>query len=296
MRRGSRSRPSAGGGLRGGTARPPARALAGGLRAHGQLALPAIGLALWLACLAAGADAAQSMRLKVAFQPNRAGARTTIFFGFTVSGTAGQVPSPITRLQLRLPAHMGIATTTLGQANCDPAALLRAGLAGCSTNARIGFGDAIAVVPVLEHPVAEKASITALMGPPSSDRLEVLFYAEGLTPVFATFVFPGVVLEDSQPFGERIDTNIPLLPSWPEGPNVVLTSFSSTIGPLHLTYHRQVGGRTIAYHPHGVIVPRHCPRGGYPFGAQLSFEDGTTAGAVAHVPCPRPAPSRRRRH
>jgi hypothetical protein len=224
--------------------------------------------------------------LKVAFKPNRAGARTTIFFGFQISGPHGEAPSPIMRLDLRLPAHMGIATTTLGQANCEPAALLVAGLSGCSANARIGFGDALAVVPVPQHPVVEKASITALMGPSSNQSLQVLFFAEGLTPVFATFVFPGIVLDDSHPFGEQIDTLIPLVPSWPEGPNVALTRFSSTIGPLHLTYHRQVNGRTIAYRPHGVLVPRRCPSGGFPFAADLAFEDGTVSHAVANVPCP----------
>jgi hypothetical protein len=250
-----------------------------------RVTLP-LALALGMSLAPALADSAPLVDLKVAFKPDRPGVRTTIFFGFQISGRDGEVPPPIMRMDLRLPAHMGIATTTLGQANCEPQALLMAGLAGCSANARLGFGDALAVVPVPQHPVTEKASITALMGPSSSERLQVLFYAEGLTPVFATFVFPGVVLDDSHPFGEQIDTRIPLVPSWPEGPNVALTRFSSTIGPLHLTYHRQVNGHTIAYRPHGVLVPKRCPRGGFPFAAYLTFEDGSQTHAVAHVSCP----------
>lgn len=244
----------------------------------------ALALGAWMAAVA---GATPAIRLRVAFEPDRAGARTTILFSFQISGPRGAVPPPITSLDLRLPAHMGISTTQLGQANCEPAALLAYGLRGCSENARIGFGDAVAVVPLLEHPVTERASITALMGPPVANRLEVLFYAEGITPVYAQFVFPGIVLGDVNPFGERIDTNIPLLASWPEGPNVALTRFTSTIGPLHLTYHRQVNGKTVAYQPHGVIVPTHCPRGGFPFGAHLTFEDGSAINATAYVPCPR---------
>jgi hypothetical protein len=231
--------------------------------------------------------ASQSVKLKVAFKPNRVGVRTTILFGFDIAGPNGSVPSPITSLDLRLPAHMGIATTTLGQANCYPTPLLEYGLRGCSENARIGFGDAVAVVPVPHDPVTEKASLTALMGPPAPDRLEILFYAEGLTPVFATLVFPGVVAADRLPFGDRINTDIPLVPSWAEGPNVALIHFSSTIGPLHLTYHRQVNGKLIAYKPHGIIIPKHCPRGGFPFGAVLTFEDGTATTTTARVRCPR---------
>jgi len=53
--------------------------------------------ALW----AAPALAAQSVKLKVAFDPDRAGASTTIVFGFTVSGSGGQPPSPVTSTDLR---------------------------------------------------------------------------------------------------------------------------------------------------------------------------------------------------
>jgi hypothetical protein len=238
------------------------------------------------ACLAGGASAAQSVKLKVAFQPNQAGVRTTIKLALRISGPGGIPPVPMTSLDLRLPGNMGIATTTLGESNCDPAALIDGGLRGCSANARIGFGDATAVVPVGSQNVHERASLNALMGPPAQDRLEVLFYVEALEPVFARLVLPSIVLSDTQPFGERLDTSIPLVQAWPDGPDLALETFVSTIGPLHLTYHRKVNGKTIAFHPHGVRVPRTCPAGGYPFEALLSFQDGTHTTAIYHVPCP----------
>lgn len=227
----------------------------------------------------------QTVKLHVAFDPDKAGARTTISFGFHVFGPDGSFPSPMVSIGLRLPEHMGLATTTLGEAECYPGPLLEYGLTGCPENARLGFGDAVAVVPLRNHPIFERASLTALMGPPLTDHIQVLFYAEGLTPVFAQFVFPGVSVADVRPFGERIDTTIPLVTSWPQGPNVALVSFKSTIGPLHLTYHRQVNGKRIAYRPHGIVIPRQCPPGGFPFAADLAFEDGTSTEAIAHVPC-----------
>jgi hypothetical protein len=246
-------------------------------------------LALALAgcmCLAGSAGAAQTVKLKVGFQPNRAGARTTIDLGLRVNGQGGAPPIPLTSLDLRLPANMGIATTTLGESNCDPSALIDRGLNGCSANARIGFGEATAVVPVGSRNIREKASLNALMGPSVENRLEVLFYVEAREPVFAQLVLPSVVAEDRPPFGERLDTAIPLVQAWPSGPNLALETFASTIGPSHLTYHRKVGGRTISFHPHGIRIPALCPVGGYPFGAQLSFQDGTRTTAVYHVPCP----------
>lgn len=236
---------------------------------------------------AACAAQPQTVKLKVELQPDKPGRPTTIHFGFRVWGPDRTPPSAVTTLTLRLPENMGLATTTLGQATCYPRPLLEEGLAGCSENARLGFGDAVAVVPLRAHPVYERASLTALMGPPADSHIQVLFYAEGLSPVFAQFVFPGVLFSDKQPFGDRISTTIPLVTPWPEGPDIALTSFSSTIGPLHLIYHRQVNGKRIAYQPHGITIPRNCPAGGFPFAALLAFDDGTTTESVVHVRCPR---------
>lgn len=240
------------------------------------------------ASVPAGASAAhpQAVKLKVELQPDKAGTPTTIHFGFRIWGPHRTPPSAVTTLTLRLPENMGLATTTLGQAICYRRPLLEDGLAGCSENARLGFGDAVAVVPLPAHPISERASLTALMGPPVGNHVQVLFYAEGLSPVFAQFVFPGVLFSDVHPFGDRIETTIPLVTPWPEGPNIALTSFNSTIGPLHLTYHRQVNGKWIAYRPHGITIPRHCPRGGFPFAALLTFADGTMTEALTRVTCP----------
>jgi hypothetical protein len=239
------------------------------------------------ACFAGGGTAAaQPVKFHVAFDPNAAGARTTIELALRVSGRTGVPPVPVTSLSLRLPSNMGIATTTLGQANCNPVALIHGGLHGCSPNARIGFGDATTVVPLGTQLVAEKASLNALMGPPAADRLEVLFYVEASEPVFAQLVLPGVVGEAGPPYGEELETSIPLIQAWPEGPDLALETFNSTIGPQDLTYFRQVNGKTIPYHPHGIRIPRTCPRGGYPFAALLNFQDGTHTTAVYRVPCP----------
>lgn len=237
------------------------------------------------ACCTTAAQAAQSAKLRVAFDPDVAGQRTTIELKLRINGPGDTPPAPMTSLDLRLPPNMGIATTTLGQSNCDSAQLIRAGLNGCSANARIGLGSATAIVPVGERSVQEKVSLNALMGPPVEDRLEVLFYVEGLSPVLTRLVLPSIVQSDSPPFGEQLDTSVPLVQAWPEGPNLALETFDSTIGPLGLTYHREADGHRVAYRPQGVRVPEACPPGGYPFAAVLHFEDGSQATAGYRVPC-----------
>jgi hypothetical protein len=181
---------------------------------------------------------------------------------------------------------MGIATTTLGQANCEPAQLFSRGLTGCSANARIGGGTATAIVPVGGQLVRERASLSVLMGPSLEDQLEVLFYVEALSPVFAQLVFPSVVEEDAPPYGEQLDTTVPLVQTWPDGPDLALETFASTIGPQGLTYHRKVGATTVAYRPRGIRLPIVCPAGGFLFGALLSFQDGTHTTGTYRVPCP----------
>jgi hypothetical protein len=245
----------------------------------------ALALCTWLPV---PAYAGQTVTLSTSFNPDRLGARTTIEFGFQVHSTIPRrAPSPVTDVVLHLPAGMGLATSTLGLANCEPAALIAGGVDGCSANARIGFGSAVVAIPAENAPVEEEGSLTALVGPPNSEHLEVLFYAEGHTPVFAQLVFPGRLLDDNPPFSGRLDTVIPLIPTWPGGPNVAVTRMTSTIGPRGLTYYRHVRGKIVPFHPRGIAVPKRCPRRGFQFRVDLTFMDGTRQSATSAVPCPR---------
>ncbi len=173
-----------------------------------------------------------------------------------------------------------------GLANCEPAALLARGLAGCPANARIGFGSALIAVPTEDESVLEEGNLTALVGEPNNEHLEVLFYAEGRSPVAAQLVFPGQILDDSGPFSGRLNAAIPLIPTWPGGGDIVVMRMTFTIGPLGLTYYRRVLARIVPFRPRGIVVPRRCPRGGFPFRVDIAFLDGSRASATSTVPCP----------
>jgi hypothetical protein len=67
---------------------------------------------------------------------------------------------------------------------------------------------------------------------------------------------------------------------------VSIVSVQTTIGPSHLTYYKHVHGRRVAFRPRGVSVPERCPHGGFPFAAEFTFQDGSTATGVTTVPCP----------
>jgi hypothetical protein len=237
----------------------------------------------------ATADATQRVTLETTFSPDRLGQPTTIEFGFHVlSTTAGQVPSPVTDVALDLPAGMGLATSTLGLAQCQSATLLERGLEGCRANAHVGVGFATGQVSIEGEIVTETATVYALLGPSVGGNEQILFYLDANEPVSAQLIFPGQILPPLSPgFGGRLDTTIPLVPTWHNGPDIAVTSFSSTLGPRGLIYFRHVHGEIVPFRPRGISVPVRCPRDGFPFAASFTFLDGSHTSAGSSVACPR---------
>jgi hypothetical protein len=247
------------------------------------------GLTVALLCALAPASAlavSEHATLNASFSPDRLGVPTTITFGFHLATSEGTAPPPLTSMDLEMPAGMNYTTTTLGLAICQPATLAAKGLAGCSANSRLGYGSADVEVPFGTGAGHEIPEVQALSGPSPNGNLVVLFYANGMYPVYAQLVFSGEVLPASGRFGSQLATTVPLIASVPGGPDVSVLSVTSTIGPSHLIYYKHVHGRTVPFHPRGVSVPERCPRGGFPFAAEFTFLDGSHTSAQTAVPCP----------
>jgi hypothetical protein len=232
--------------------------------------------------------------LSAGFSPDRLGASTTISFGFHLQTAEGTAPPPLTSIVLQMPAGMNYTLTTLGLAVCEPAVLQAQGPKGCPPNSRLGAGSALVEVPFGTGSGHEIPEVQAVVGPPKEGNMVVLFYANGQTPVFAQLEFTGEVLPDSGLFGSKLATSVPLIPSVPNGPDVSVVSVNATIGPSGLTYYKHSHGHLVPFHPLGIGVPEHCPRGGFPFHASFAFQDGSQASASTTVPCP-PAAARRRK-
>ena len=260
-----------------------------GSRAAGLIALAALCAAL--APVTADAEQEQAT-LHASFTPNRLGVSTTIGFGFHLQTAGGLAPPPLTSVVMHMPAGMNYTLTTLGLSTCRPAVLQARGPAGCPPNSRLGAGGAFVEVPFGTGSGHELPEIQAVSGPPSSGgNMVVLFYANGQFPVSAQLVFSGEVLPDHGTFGSQLSAAVPLIPSVPNGPDVSIVDVNATIGPAGLTYYHHVHGRLRPFHPLGIGVPEHCPRGGFPFSATFTFQDGSSANAGTTVPCP---PVRRR--
>lgn len=237
------------------------------------------------ACLPAAAHGGQSVKLSATLTPEQLGRGTTVGFAFEVVVPANRVPPPLTGIDLSYPESLGFAVSGLGLATCSPATLEAFGPEGCPANSHMGYGSAVAemaVGPVILHEPAEVAIVRAAT---QDGRLMLLFYADGVEPVSAQILFSGLLVAAAPPFGQ-VRIGLPLVPSVPNAPDVAVVQLRATLGPQHLTYLEHVNGMTIPYTPRGVLLPRRCPRGGFPFAGAFTFLDGSTAVAHTTVPCP----------
>jgi hypothetical protein len=150
----------------------------------------------------------------------------------------------------------------------------------------MGYGTALTEIALGPAVLHETAHVTVFRTASHQGHLTLLIYATGKAPVSAQIAFLGVVYPTPPPFGGRLDIQIPLVPTLPEGPDVAVVSFNSTLGPLHLHYRERVHGRTVSYKPKGIPLPKVCPRGGFPFAARFSFLDDSSTTARTAVPCP----------
>jgi hypothetical protein len=237
-------------------------------------------------CLPTTAQAAQSARLHVTFTPERLGQATTVEVAVQIVAPAGAIPPPLTELEVRYPGDLGVAVSGLGLATCSPTTLEIFGPAVCPADSRMGRGSALAEIPIGPEIFHETARVAIIRTPEQRGHFAVLFYASGEVPVSAQIAFPGLLLFASS--GASIHIDVPLVPGLAGGSNVAVVGLHATIGPRGLTYYEHLrGGKVISYHPKGVLLPDRCPRGGFPFAAALTFEDGSHASASTTVPCPR---------
>ena len=231
---------------------------------------------------AAPAAAAKTPRvaLSARFAPDKPGSSTTVYYRLTISE-----PQPLRLMELRLPAGMGLARSSLGLEQCSPTVLFDAGPAGCPPDSFIGHGQADGKL-VGEEAIEEHAGVTVIEGPSVQGRPTMLFFLEAIRPVSEERILYAHLLPTAPPFGDVLRTEVPLISSWPGGPDVGLVSLASTIGPNGLQYHYTAHGKRIDFTPRGLDVPEHCPARGYPVQIRLRWWNiDRSATATTRVPC-----------
>jgi len=232
-----------------------------------------------MAVLPSRAGAAPVATLSVKFTPERLGAPTALSFGFAIA-PGSDAGNALTRVELSYPAELGISTSGLGLASCSPALLESRGPAACPANSHVGYGSVLLKIPIGLEVVQETASLALLAGPSPNGTLQLLLCATGESPVAARIVLSTQLLPG------RLEISVPPIATLPGAPYIAVVQLRATLGG-RLTYYEHIRGRTVAYRPRGIGLPRVCPRKGFRFAAALTFLDGSRSLALATVPCPR---------
>jgi hypothetical protein len=184
------------------------------------------------------------------------------------------------------PSDLGLATSGLGLAACDPGALELQGPEVCPANSKMGQGGALVEVPFGPEIVKETVTLSLYAAPSNDGFVHLAILAHGSEPVAASIVLAGVLHPG------QLDITIPPVASLPGAAYVALVSMHASLGGA-LTYYERVHGRTVAYRPKGIGLPDRCPRGGWKLAAAFTFTNGQRSQARTAIPCPRGARTQR---
>ncbi len=197
-------------------------------------------------------------------------------FEFTISGTEyGGFPPPLIGVNTFLPK--GVVLHPSAFPACPLATLEQTGK--CAANTHAGpLGHALGVVSFGSERVPEEVEIQPYF---SGSGLE--FYVAGHSPVALEFISKGHFTKSSGLFSEEFIGEVPLVETVPGAPDASTERISVKVGSAI-----KKGGKTIYYG----TVPKTCPKGGFPFKAELLFAGlgGLTPQTVPveyKVPCPK---------
>jgi hypothetical protein len=237
------------------------------------------GLAVLCAALALGGSPARAdtfASISPSLAPNRLHAHAVLTFTIHFEGGPSEVPSPVRRAILRLPAGLSLDIPQLR--SCDPVRLQVRGAKGCPARSAIGGGYALVEGSLGAQVVTEDVSLQAFLGPLHNLEPTFEILSQGFRPVGAQFVFTAMALPDRAPYGEELVVSIPPIPTVPGEPDASVLTFALKIG-----YH----GRHVGAHAASVLVPTSCPSSGLPFAAEFTYADGSSGRALTSSPCPK---------
>jgi len=257
--------------------------------------LAALGAAGWTASAnAATATATSAVRVTAAFDRGaRLGAATAL--AVTLRLDPRRLTAPVTEIRLAYPQELGLVSSGLGLATCtrpasDFAAVLVSGplLGGCPPNAVMGYGEAHAIVRLLQsgQAIPEYATVTLLSGTIEQGKLGLVVYVDGQRPFGGELAFAGDVADAAPPFGGVLTVRMPAIPGIQGIATVSLAELRLVIGSHAIRYWRRQHGRRVAYRPDGIELPARCPRGAFRFRAEVRFADGGRSSTSSVTPCP----------
>lgn len=246
--------------------------------------LVATALAVCLA-LAAVALAAETLTFEASFAPDRLGVSTNVSADGRFHSTTNAPPAPVTRVTAYLPA--GMELDVRGAGVCSVAALERAGPSACPADSRAGFGGGTGVIELAGELIHEPYTLDFFLGPRENGRNVVLAYVHAGSPAAFELVLAAHEIAAPKPYGIGFTVEVPPIATLPGASDASVESAFLTFGARGVAYYAVVHGHRRLEHVRGLVVPKRCPRGGFPLKGIVDFADGATTIATAVIPCPR---------
>jgi len=237
---------------------------------------------LWAA--AAGAQELVNIT-EAGFSPNTPGMPTNAFGSATISSTTGPVPSPIRHVNVYGPA--GVTLDLQGTGVCSEAVLIKSGPQGCPANSRAGFGGGQGIYQLGKELVEEKYTLDFFLSDNRPGHTKLVIFLSGSTPVIVEVVLTGTVITGPPPYGLGFSVDVPPIKVLPEASNASAKTAFLTLGAHNVHYYRKVHGKRKLFHVKGIVLPKSCPRTGWPVASQFTFEDGSTVMAKRTIACRR---------
>jgi hypothetical protein len=239
-------------------------------------------------CLAAAAAAwaAETLEVTAAFSPDKLGAPTNVHGTATIgSTTPGGLPSPITETTVMGPA--GLTVDVKGVGTCSYAKL-EATLepSVCPKDSKAGFGGGVGAYELGHEQREQPFTLNFYRGENEDGHLVLLVFLDAVTPVSLQLVLKAQVINEPKPYGLSFTFKVPPIESVPGATNATAKSIFITLGAPNAAYFEDVHGKRQLVHVKGIIVPKKCPAGGFPYETQIRFEDGTTNTVKHTIPCP----------
>lgn len=245
-----------------------------------------VGLVL-CGCLivAAVAWASETFTVSTYFTPDKLGAPTNLSAKTTFSYSAGSLPTPISNVTAYGPAGLGVYVK--GTGTCEKGKLEAQGPTGCPPDSRIGFGGGNALVEIAQEIIKEPFTLDFFLAPRENGHLAILVYVNAVTPVSVQLVLVAKEVQGPKPYGFGVSVEVPPVPTLPGAAYASVETTEISVGSTKVAYYQRIHGKRQLVHVKGLVVPKTCPRGGFPFQVTIGFLDRTSGTDRYTSPCPR---------
>jgi hypothetical protein len=234
---------------------------------------------------AAAAWAAQTLTVTAAFSPDKLGAPTNVHGTAEISSTTGALPSPVVETTVMGPP--GLTVNVKGVGTCSPAELEHTlEPSTCPKDSKAGFGGGVGEYELAGERREEPFTLNFFRAPNEEGHLVLMAFLNAVSPVSVQLVLKAQVVNEPKPYGLGFTFKVPIIETLPGASPASAKSIFITLGAPNAAYLETVNGKRKLVHVKGIVVPKKCPHGGFPYKTLIRYEDGTTNEVAGTIPCP----------